>query len=624
MLDKFVADKIAAGEVIERPVSAVKELVENSIDAGAHSVIVEIRGGGKSYIRVTDDGCGIPPEEVETAFLRHATSKIRNITDLDNITSLGFRGEALASIAAVSKLTIVTRTPDMSAGTRLMMHGGNVVSKETAGANIGTTIVAEDLFYNTPARRKFMRSEAREGSAVIELIQQYAVCYPTVRFMMVRNGETVFTTRGNGDTLQTIRSLYPDTAHAGMIPIQGENVNGFVSDPGTTRSTRKGQLFFVNGRLVDSKVIEKGIVSGYGGRIFSGYPVAILFIEADPSDIDVNIHPGKREIRFLKAAEVQKDISDAIDKAMKSREAVPSGIAPSTVSIPEPEVNNETPAFAGPVSPAVTAASDPAIYAAETFSVSETEETAETMYTGEQSSIREYLGSIRRPQEDHSANATERSAGNPEISTDISDPVSRVLPDTDRLFSFDDLIYTGYLFNTYILMQSDDTFYLFDQHAAHERIFYERFTDHYLKGEKITQPILVPVTISVSPDVYYMSRDWLEPLESAGYDIEDFGADTFVIRGIPSFMELSEAEAFARSYLEALDDASGRNDIVIDKLIMRSCKSAVKGGEHLSEMEIRELIDELAGCSNPYCCPHGRPTFIRYTKYEIERSFRRK
>ena len=270
VLDKFVADKIAAGEVIERPVSAVKELVENSIDAGAHSVIVEIRGGGKSYIRVTDDGCGIPPEEVETAFLRHATSKIRNIADLDNITSLGFRGEALASIAAVSKLTIVTRTPDMSAGTRLMMHGGNVVSKETAGANIGTTIVAEDLFYNTPARRKFMRSEAREGSAVIELIQQYAVCYPTVRFMMVRNGETVFTTRGDGDTLQTIRSLYPDTAHAGMIPVQGENVNGFVSDPGTTRSTRKGQLFFVNGRLVDSKVIEKGIEAGYGGRIFSG------------------------------------------------------------------------------------------------------------------------------------------------------------------------------------------------------------------------------------------------------------------------------------------------------------------------------------------------------------------
>lgn len=618
VLDKFVADKIAAGEVIERPVSAVKELVENSIDAGAHSVIVEIRGGGKSYIRVTDDGCGIPPEEVETAFLRHATSKIRNIADLDNITSLGFRGEALASIAAVSKLTIVTRTPDMSAGTRLMMHGGNVVSKETAGANIGTTIVAEDLFYNTPARRKFMRSEAREGSAVIELIQQYAVCYPTVRFMMVRNGETVFTTRGDGDTLQTIRSLYPDTAHAGMIPVQGENVNGFVSDPGTTRSTRKGQLFFVNGRLVDSKVIEKGIEAGYGGRIFSGYPVAILFIKADPSDIDVNIHPGKREIRFLKAAEVQKDISDAIDKAMKSREAVPSGIAPAAVSVPELKEVDHLPAEA-----------DPVLYASETFSVSETEETAaETMYTGEQSSIREYLGSIRRPQERpqevHHADAAERSAGNPEISTDFSDPVSRVLPDAERLFSFDDLVYTGYLFNTYILMQSDDTFYLFDQHAAHERIFYERFTHHYLKGEKITQPILVPVTINVSPDVYYMSRDWLEPLESAGYDIEDFGADTFVIRGIPSFMELSEAEVFARSYLEALDDASGRNDVVIDKLIMRSCKSAVKGGEHLSEMEIRELIDELAECSNPYCCPHGRPTFIRYTKYEIERSFRRK
>ena len=296
VLDKFIADKIAAGEVIERPVSAVKELVENSIDAGAHSIIVEIRGGGKSYIRVTDDGCGIAPDEVETAFLRHATSKISSITDLDSIRSLGFRGEALASIAAVSKLTIITRTQDRPAGTRLMMHGGRTVTCETTGSNTGTTIVVEDLFYNTPVRRKFMGTDAREGSAVIELIQQYAVCYPSIRFMMVRNGETVFNTRGDGNTLQTIQTLYPDTDHAGLISVSGSHVSGFVSDPGTTKSTRRGQLFFVNGRLVDSKVIEKGIEAGYGGRVFSGYPVVILFIDADPSDIDVNIHPGKREI----------------------------------------------------------------------------------------------------------------------------------------------------------------------------------------------------------------------------------------------------------------------------------------------------------------------------------------
>ncbi len=596
VLDKFIADKIAAGEVIERPVSAVKELVENSIDAGAGSVIVEIRGGGKSYIRVTDDGCGIPPEEVETAFLRHATSKISRITDLDNIRSLGFRGEALASIAAVSRLTIVTRTEDNNAGVRLIMHGGQVVSKENAGANKGTTIVAEDLFYNTPARRKFMGSDAREGSAIIELIQQYAVCYPSVRFMMIRNGETVFTTSGDGDTLKTIQTLYPDTDHAGLISVSGDHVSGYISDPGTTKTTRKGQLFFVNGRLVDSKVIEKGMLNGYGGRIFSGHPVAVLFIEADPSEIDVNIHPGKREIKFLRESEIVSDISRAVNAAMFTEESVPA-VRPYT------------------------------------------EATAQPSFAGEQSSIRDFLGSLRRESVPESASKAPVSAPHedkaPETAgtkaADEEKPESafstwrpHVEAPVHEQFSFGDLEYRGYLFDTYIVMQSADTVFMFDQHAAHERIFYEKFTGSYLSGEKFTQPVLTPITLNVSPDVYYMSREWLEPLTNAGFDIEDFGADTFMIRGIPSYMEISEADAFARAYLEGLDNHSGVNDTVIDKLIMKSCKSAVKGGERLSRMEIDKLISDLAECSNPYCCPHGRPTFIRYTKYEIERSFRRK
>ncbi len=612
VLDKFIADKIAAGEVIERPVSAVKELVENSIDAGAASIIVEIRGGGKSYIRVTDDGCGIPPEEAETAFLRHATSKISSMSDLNNIQSLGFRGEALASIAAVSRLTIVTRTPDRTAGVRLIMHGGKVISNETAGANPGTTIVVEDLFYNTPARRKFMGSDAREGSAIIELIQQYAVCYPGIRFMMIRNGETVFSTPGDGDTLHTIQTLYPDTDHANLIEAESSHVRGYVSDPGTTKTTRKGQLFFVNGRLVDSKVIEKGLMNGYGGRIFSGHPVAVLFIETDPSEIDVNIHPGKREIKFLRENEVAADIAKAVNNAMTSRESIPAGI-PARDDQPAP-------ASASPDS-YVAAESDaaPAPY-------SEIRE--EVQYTGEQSSIRDYLGSLRREAPPAADTETAAPAASASPAADDSEtlswkPHAEQAP-VSRPFSFDELEYKGYLFDTYIVMQSADTVYLFDQHAAHERIFYEKFTSHYMQGEKFTQPILTPIAINVSADVYYMSREWLEPLRNAGYDIEDFGADTFVIRAIPSYMEVSEAESFARAYLEGLESASGRNDTVIDKLIMRSCKSAVKAGEHLSGIEIEKLITDLAACSNPYSCPHGRPTFIRYTRYEIERSFRRK
>lgn len=634
VLDKFIADKIAAGEVIERPVSAVKELVENSIDAGARSVIVEIRGGGKSYIRVTDDGCGIPPEEVETAFLRHATSKIESISDLDNIRSLGFRGEALASIAAVSKLTVVTKTPDRNAGVRLTMHGGRVVSNEPAGANTGTTIVVEDLFYNTPARRKFMGTDAREGSAVIELIQQYAVCYPGIRFMMIRNGETVFTTAGDGDTLHTIQTLYPDTDHAGLIPVEGEKVRGYVSDPGTTKTTRRGQLFFVNGRLVDSKIIEKGIVSGYGGRIFSGYPVAILFIETDPSEIDVNIHPGKREIRFLRAQDVADDISLAISQSMQRKDSVPAGIPAGSAKREHPAAES-TPA--GSSEPAAADSSEgtvPVSYGTDTADP----DTA-PVYTGEQSSIREYLGSLRRDNEPAASGDTD--ADEADEREDLSIPASSgirsegaaVRDAEDRSlrytagsapFSFDDLEYRGYLFDTFIVMQSQDTVYLIDQHAAHERIFYEEFTGHYHSGRKYSQPVLTPFTISVSADVYYMSRDWLDPLTAAGYEIEDFGADTFIVRTIPSYMELSEAESFARSYLEGLDEFTGNNNIVIDKLIMKSCRSAVKANERLSRMEIDDLIRKLSACSDPYCCPHGRPTFIRYTRYEIERSFRRK
>ena len=603
VLDKFIADKIAAGEVIERPVSAVKELVENSIDAGAHSVIVEIRGGGKSYIRVTDDGCGIPPDEVETAFLRHATSKIESISDLDNIRSLGFRGEALASIAAVSKLTIVTRTPDRNAGVRLMMHGGHVISSETAGANPGTTIVVEDLFYNTPARRKFMLSDAREGSAVIELIQQYAVCYPGIRFMMVRNGETVFTTAGDGDTLHTIQTLYPDTDHAGLLPVSGRNVSGFVSDPGTTKSTRKGQLFFVNGRLVDSRIIEKGLMSGYGGRVFSGYPIAILFIESDPSDIDVNIHPGKREIRFLKADSVTNDISDAVREAMQTKGSVP------------------VLKYSSDDSKTVFADHGPADSVSESAAVYETSpkkaDTPVSAYKGEQASIREFLGNLKREKDPDPVPASGGTSDTP-----VWKPEKPSVQ--EKLFNFDDLEYRGYLFDTYIVMQSEDTVYLFDQHAAHERIFYEEFTGHYLQGQKFSQPVLTPFTISVSADVYYMSRDWLDPLTDAGFEIEDFGADSFVVRAIPSYMDISEAESFARSYLEGLGEVSGRNDVVIDKLILRSCKAAVKANDHLSRMEIDDLIRRLSACSDPYCCPHGRPTFIRYTRYELERSFRRK
>lgn len=604
VLDSFVADKIAAGEVIERPVSAVKELVENSIDAGASSVIVEIWGGGKTYIRVTDDGCGIPSDEVETAFLRHATSKISSVTDLDNITSLGFRGEALASISAVSRLTIVTRTPDSPTGVKLVLHGGRVVSSERTGANKGTTIIAEDLFYNTPARRKFMKSDAREASSVIELIQQLAVYYSYIRFMMINNGQTLFSTSGDGDTASTVRQLYPGSKTAELIPVSGEGIHGFVSDPGSTVNNRKGQLFFVNGRIVSSKVIEKGLMDGYNGRIFSGHPTAILFIDQAPGDIDVNIHPGKREIKFLRQDDVTRLIAEAVSKAVSTDAGVPRSVLRESEA--KDSVRDE-------IAPAVT----------------------------EQTSIRDYLESLGSSTVDTSAgpsstipknlnNNSETGKREPgyDIKTEAEEvyAVAEEAPEeyNSRPFDFDDLVLKGYVFDTYIIMQGHDALYIFDQHAAHERVFYERFMQGYNNSTHIPQPVLTPFTLNVSADVYYAERAWLGDMKSFGYDIEDFGDRTFIVRGIPAYMSVEEAERFAAAYIEAMGEEIGYNRTVVDKLIMRSCKSAVKAHDRLSEREINDLMQSLSKCDNPFSCPHGRPTFIKMTTYDIERSFRRK
>ena len=617
VLDSFVADKIAAGEVIERPVSAVKELIENSIDAGSDSIIVEIRGGGKSYIRVTDNGCGIAFDEAETAFLRHATSKISAVTDLDSISTLGFRGEALASISAVSRLTMVSRTHDAGSGIKLVIHGGKVISSERTGANPGTSMIAEDLFYNTPARRKFMKSDAREASAVIELVQQYAICYADIRFMMVNSGQTVFATSGDGDVLSVLSSLYPDLGGDRLIPLGEGRVRGFVSDPGNTRSNRKGQLFFVNGRLVTSPVIEKGLEDGYSGRIFSGFPAAILFIDADPQEIDVNIHPGKREIRFLKQDELRQSVAEAVNRAVMTEAGIPDG-----------SIRDDNAVYAESI------AADPC--SGKEVSSDESPLAAEV---NEQTSIRDYLSSLDRPSRDADTyNAsTPPAAGSTADHSEAADAAYKAFSSADnaeklknkiRPFDFEELDLKGYVFDTYIIMQGRDSLYIFDQHAAHERIFYERFMAGYSNKSHLPQPILTAFTINVSADVYYMERGWIEDLRSMGYDIEDFGDKSFMVRGIPPYMSLDEAEGFIREYADAVSDtasaASSGNTVVIDKLIMRSCKSAVKANDRLSEQEIRDLMEKLSSCDNPYSCPHGRPTFIRLTENEIERSFKRK
>jgi DNA mismatch repair protein mutL len=644
ILDEFIADKIAAGEVIERPLSIVKELIENSIDAGSSQIVIEIKNGGKSYIRVTDNGSGIVSDEIELAFERHATGKISKLSDLDHINTLGFRGEALASITAISRITVYSKTADSELGTKLKMQGGTTVSIEKTGMNTGTTMVVEDVFYNTPARRKFMKSDAAEATVIIDMIQKIAIYYSHIAFRLINNKQTIIATPGTGDMLTTIQSIYP--SYRELIEIDGDYVHGFISDPGSTKSNKRGQIFFVNGRYISSSTIEKGIIKGYGDRIFSGHPICILFIEVNPETIDVNIHPNKKEIKFLHEEDIVKDIENAIKRVINSENTIPSAMglrsegtfdtkASSAVDITASNaerLSSETYQDNSLKSDEKKSTQvDIKSFLASKTRVSDITDTYTPDGLAESTQNCTDTDSVKGGFEEANHNNSASNANNNDVKINdnakdnaiIKKQIAIKAPNV-QTFDFDSLVYKGYLFDTYIIMQSTDIAYLIDQHAAHERIMYERFITVYNNSEHVSQPMLMPFSIETSSDVYAAERFWMDDLARLGFDIDDFGNNTFIVRGIPTYMDRGEAELFIHTYIEDPESRSDRgNTTVIDKLIMRSCKAAVKGNNKLSTMEIEELIKQLSNCVNPFSCPHGRPTFIRFTLSEISHAFKR-
>ncbi len=597
VLDKSVADKIAAGEVIERPVSIVKELVENAIDSGGDSVVVEIKNGGKSYIRVTDNGCGIPADEVETAFLRHATSKIQTAKDLDSIHSLGFRGEALASIAAVTHTELITKTAASKMGTRILIHGSEVLTKEGTGCPDGTTIIVTDLFYNTPARQKFLKTDAAESGQIIDFMSQIALAYPNIRFRFINNGNIVFSTTGNGDVLAAILAVYKMKEYQDLVPVnhkeEGSQVSGYISRPSLSRTNRRNQIFFVNGRVVSSKVIERGVTRGYRERLFEGrYPICFLFIETDPARLDVNIHPNKREVRFDQEEEIVYLVARAIEGALGTKAAVT-------------EAKNVF-----------------------------VEKIAETKHASkqktEQVDIKQLLSTKRKEHPPQPAAVKEEPkpyTTAPLVTFKREEPQKPVIKlDAPALqpFDFADLRLTGTIFGTYITAVDGDSFYLIDQHAAHERVFYEKLVTEYLTEEKLKQPILTPIMVEVPLAVKENEYDWLDTLEEMGFQIHNFGQNTYIIKEIPTFMTIREAEEFVQTFVDQVSEGTKlSNTIILNKLITKSCKSAVKANDYLSMEECKALMTQLAACKNPFSCPHGRPTFIKMTKYQIEKMFKR-
>ena len=603
LLDKSVSDKIAAGEVIERPISIVKELVENALDAGADSVVIEIKNGGKSYIRITDNGCGIPCEEAETAFLRHATSKIETASDLDAVDTLGFRGEALASIAAVTRTELVTKTADSKTGVRLVLHGGSVIASEQIGCPDGTTIVVTDLFYNTPARLKFMKTDSAESGLIIDFISQMALAYKNVKFRLINNGKILFSTLGDGNRLNTILRVYNDVDARNMVPVSysegGLQIEGNISTPAFSKTTRGSQIYFVNGRVVSSKVIERGVTAGYKERLFEGrYPVVYLFLRVDPHTIDVNIHPNKREVRFDDEGAVTDFISRAIKNALATKDAVVD--AGNLFNDMDKKI----------------CASKVYERVFEPFREKEPEQVA-TKKAEEQVDIKQLLSTIDNPVPKEPL--TEAIPHDEGTGPDIEIYEPQLKP-----FDFSEIEVTGVIFDTYITAVDGSNFYLIDQHAAHERIFYEKLVGEYESSEKARQPLLVPLIINVSLAVSENHFDWLDALTKMGFTIAEFGPGTYRITEIPMFMELSEAEDFVNQFIENITNSTNlSNKVVIDKLIMMSCKAAVKANDKLSPEEVKALIKDLSSCVNPFSCPHGRPTFIRLTRYEIEKMFKR-
>ena len=579
-----VSDKIAAGEVIERPLSIVKELLENSIDAGASSVTVEITKGGKEYIRVTDNGCGIPKEQLELAFMRYATSKLRTADDLGAVDTLGFRGEALASIASISRTELISRPHGEKLGARITIEGSETIGIEDAACEEGTTIIVKDMFFNVPARLKFLKPDNTESSLITDYVSKMAIAWPGVKIRLISNGSTLFSTPGKNSLKQAIMTVYSPKMCASLLELAwkeaGLSVTGYVSSPTYSEKNRRRQVFFVNGRLIKSKLLENAVAQAYSDKLFEGhYPAVFLFLRIDPSELDVNIHPHKTEVKFYNEKEVQDFVVKAIRKAL---------LAPQALEIKVSE-NKEMPQITQFVSSAPHYAENAA---------------AEDPF--DRSRYADLFKDLRLRQEEKEQVQEEVFEYNKE----------------DRL-RFASLSFIGDFLDTYLILRDEDSLYLIDQHAAHERVMYERLLRSFNAEENDSQQLLVPVVKELGLSEAQAFAEAVEILNGMGFGIREFGPSAVAVSAVPAFMDLSEAEDFIDAFFDAASE--GRNvQARKDQIIMRSCKSAVKAHDKLSYEEVRKLLSDLDLCENPYSCPHGRPTFVKFTENELERLFKRK
>lgn len=631
-LDQSVIDKIAAGEVVERPASVIKELVENAIDAGATAVSVEIEGGGIDLIRVTDNGSGIPADQIEIAFLRHATSKLRTEDELHSIGSLGFRGEALSSIAAVSKVEVFTKTEDEMAGCHYRIEGGREIEKESKAAPDGTTFIIRSLFYNTPARRKFLKSPVTEGNYIRDLLEKLAISHPDIAFKFRSNKSDKFVTVGDGKLLDAIYCVYGRSIANHLLTVdraeEGIRITGFLGKSELNRGNRTMEIFFVNERLVKSNILSKALeVGGEGYVMKHQYPFAILFLDFDPALVDVNVHPSKQEVRFMDEPLVYRLVQQAVHDAYVSGD----GIRDTS----DLEDTPEAPAMVQTVSEdsdnAPGSAPEPfeknrldQIKQAITHRIAK-DSPYEKKY--ERSSVDRFL-SERDERGRYEETAPQASKDDAVFDNPLrKETLNRDYEQTSFLpkDSVQNHRLIGLAFDTYWIFEYNDALFLVDQHAAHEKVNYERLMKHMEDHQMTSEMISPSIIISLSEQEKQAVFDHIDAFEDLGFRISDFGEKEVALEAVPgNLFDIDPRELFT-NVLQGIDDWSTEKvpQIVREKIASMSCKAAVKGNQKISAQEMEALFMEMMQADEPYHCPHGRPTVIRFTKTDLDRRFKR-
>jgi len=658
VLDQVTIDKIAAGEVIERPASIVKELVENAIDAGATHVTIEIEEGGISLIRITDDGSGIMKEDIRNAFLRHSTSKIRNVEDLLHITSLGFRGEALSSIAAVTKVEVITKTKEAILGTRYVIEGGQEISLDEAGSSDGTTFIIRQLFYNVPARRKFLKTAMTEAGHVQDLLIRLALSHPEVAFRFLNNNQEKLRTSGSGKLKDVIYNIYGRDVASNLLELDyrqgGIHITGYLGKPLITRGNRNFETFFVNGRYVKSTMISRAVEDAYKDFMMQHkFPFVVLHFQVDTETVDVNVHPTKMELRFQNQQEVYKTVFEAIHRQLLEPELIPQVEVPEPLTSPVQEKKKTPSPDLKLVRRAIPSDSKEAAVSIATTPRNSAAQTVPEPVKEEPHNEDYFIRKMReRVMSYHNRNSSaevkdQKKIFRPEeqkkrIQTSVREATTYKVNETpvvqkpEQLNLFEEKLLKrevraeyrliGQVFDTYWLVQFQDNLYIIDQHAAHERVLYERTLKGMKNREFTSQYLSPPIILTLSMQEAELLKTHKERFERIGFEIEPFGGEEYAIRAVPAnLFSIAKKELFMEM-LDNLADGLSTNmtpDIIDEKVASMSCKAAVKGNNRLSAQEVDALIGELLELENPYHCPHGRPTIIAMSKKELEKKFKR-